>query len=153
MKLTVYILLSIILWFLSLHSSDAFFDYSISFLDTSNTAITYVSLISQFRHSRLFAISIGMLPLLLLFVQKKATLKKVEDSLKALAIILVCGFVAWALRIVQLSIQLQSLNNLHLSNELEYSYDAANLFFEVYLLIGFFIGAILCIYVFNKKIN
>jgi len=151
MKLTVYILVSIIIWFLSLHASDAFFDFSISFLDTSNTAITYVSPISQFQQSKLFAISIGMLPLLLLFVQKKATLNKVEDSLKALAIILSCGFVAWVLRIVQLNIQLQSLNDLHLSNELKYSYDAANLFFEVYLLVGFFIGAILCFYVFNKK--
>lgn len=150
-KTIIYICLSLAFGIIGLAYSKTFNAFSISLLDLSNISLRSFSMNSQFKSSVVFTVSIGMLPLFFLFIQKKANLNTFKESLMPASIILSCGFITWALRILHLNLQFKSYSNNLISNKAEFAYDTGTLFFGVYIFIGFTIGMIISIFLLRKK--
>jgi len=105
----------------------------------------------QFRSHILFSMSIGIIPLLYLIVNKLTKINFMKQGLISCGIIIVCGISLWQFRIFQLNNRFQKLSEFDIGNGIQVEMSFGSLDFELYLFIGFIIGTILSIFIFKNK--
>ncbi|ADY29292.1 hypothetical protein [Cellulophaga lytica] len=130
---------------------DYFLDFSLSQIANKNSQITSRTMSGQFYSHILFALSIGIIPLLYLIIKKMTKLNFMNQGLVSCGIIFVCGILLWQFRIFQLNNRLQKLSEFNIGNGIQTELNFDNLNFGRYLFIGFLIGTILSILIFKNK--
>ncbi|WP_432670570.1 hypothetical protein [Flavobacterium sp. SM2513] len=146
-----YLGLILILSIIGFLIRDYFFDFSFSQITNENTRIVSRNISGQFYSHILFAISIGIIPLLYLTIKKLTKLNFMNQGLVSFGIIIVCGILLWQFRIFQLNSRLQKLSEFDIGNGIQTELNFDNLNFGRYLFIGFLIGTILSILIFKNK--
>lgn len=146
-----YLGLILILFIIGFLIRDYFFDFSLSQITNENTRIVSRNISGQFYSHILFAISIGIIPLLYLTIKKLTKLNFMNQGLVSYGIMIVCGILLWQFRIFQLNSRLQKLSEFDIGNGIQTELNFDNLNFGRYLFIGFLIGTILSILIFNNK--
>ena len=130
---------------------DSFFETSFSQLKNGTIQLVSHTVGGQFYSQIVFALSIGIIPLLYLIVQKITKLKFMYHGLLSCVLILSCGIALWQFRILQLNNQLQKLSEFKLDNGVSMDLNIENLYFGRYLCIGFLVGTLISILVFRKQ--
>ncbi|KAA5825067.1 hypothetical protein FPF71_07675 [Algibacter amylolyticus] len=130
---------------------DYFFDISFSQIENENTQIVSRNMSGQFYSHIIFALSIGIIPLLYLIIKKITKLNFMKQGLISCGIILVSGILLWQFRIFQLNSRFQKLSEFDIGNGIQTQMDFDNLNFGRYLFIGFLIGTILSILIFKNR--
>ena len=146
-----YLVLILILSIIGFLIRDYFFDFSFSQITNENTRIVSRNISGQFYSHILFAMSIGIIPLLYLTIKKLTKLNFMNQGLVSCGIIIVCGILLWQFRIFQLNSRLQKLSEFDIGNGIQTELNFDNLNFGRYLFIGFLIGTILSILIFKNK--
>jgi hypothetical protein len=146
-----YLGLILILSIIGFLIRDYFFDFSLSQITNENTRIVSRNISGQFYSHILFAISIGIIPLLYLTIKKLTKLNFMNQGLVSYGIMIVCGILLWQFRIFQLNSRLQKLSEFDIGNGIQTELNFDNLNFGRYLFIGFLIGTILSILIFKNK--
>ncbi|WP_152536876.1 MULTISPECIES: hypothetical protein [Flavobacteriaceae] len=146
-----YLGLILILSIIGFLIRDYFFDFSLSQITNENTRIVSRNISGQFYSHILFAISIGIIPLLYLTIKKLTKLNFMNQGLVSYGIMVVCGILLWQFRIFQLNSRLQKLSEFDIGNGIQTELNFDNLNFGRYLFIGFLIGTILSILIFKNK--
>ena len=134
-----------------------FFDLSVSLVSDASLSLSYfenpkVRLVE----TTLFVVAIGVIPLLLLWVNKFARISSPKESLFISSIIIGFGIIFWLLRILYLRFTLASLQEkLRLAEftSLDHikwmSFDDTH--FETFPFAGLLIGTLLNLWIFKKK--
>ena len=133
-----------------------FFEFSFSQIATDNVEFVSRTLGGQFYSHILFALSIGIIPLLYLITKKVAKLNFMKQGLISCGIIIISGIIFWQLRLFQLKTKYQELSEYDIGNGIEVAINSADLNFENYLFIGFLIGTVASILIYkykNKKVT
>ncbi|MWW26912.1 hypothetical protein [Algibacter lectus] len=130
---------------------DYFFDFPLSQIANENTQIVRRNISGQFYSHILFALSIGIIPLLYLVIKKLTKLNFINQGLISCGIILVSGISLWQFRIFQLNNKFKKLSEFDLGNGIQTELNYDNLNFGRYLFIGFLIGTVLSILIFKNK--
>ena len=137
--------------------TNQFFDLSVSLVSDASLSLSYfenpkVRLVETI----LFVVAIGVIPLLLLRVNKSARISSPKESLFISSIIIGFGIIFWLLRILYLRFTLASLQEkLRLAEftSLDYikwmSFDDTH--FEIFLFAGLLIGTLINLWIFKKK--
>ena len=137
--------------------TNQFFDLSVSLVSDASLSLSYfenpkVRLVETI----LFVVAIGVIPLLLLRVNKFARISSPKESLFISSIIIGFGIIFWLLRILYLRFTLASLQEkLRLAEftSLDYikwmSFDDTH--FEIFLFAGLLIGTLINLWIFKKK--
>ncbi|WP_349664802.1 hypothetical protein IZU89_07690 [Cellulophaga lytica] len=146
-----YLGLILILSIIGFLIRDYFFDFSLSQITNENTRIVSRNISGQFYSHILFAISIGIIPLLYLTIKKLTKLNFMNQGLVSYGIMIFCGILLWQFRIFQLNSRLQKLSEFDIGNGIQTELNFDNLNFGRYLFIGFLIGTILSILIFKNK--
>jgi len=129
----------------------SFFDISLSLLNKKDVKIVSYTVSGQFRSHLIFALSIGIVPLLYIISDKISGLTSRNQTIATLGIIFGCGILGWQLRIVQLNYKLRRLSEYDFGDNIKSSMDFQNLNFGKYLFIGFLIGALVSTLIFKIK--
>lgn len=128
-----------------------FLDISLSQLTKRDVKIVSYTISGQFRSHLIFALSIGIIPLLHLVSKKISRLKSRSQEIATLGIICGCGILNCQLRIVQLNYQLKLLSEYDFGDSIKNSMNFQNLNFGMYLFIGFLVGALVSALIFKIK--
>jgi hypothetical protein len=146
-----YLGLILILSIIGFLIRDYFFDFSLSQITNENTQIVSRTISGQFYSHILFALSIGIIPLLYLTIKKMTKLNFMNQGLISCGIIIVSGILLWQFRIFQLNNEFQKLSEFDIGNGIQAQMDFNNLNLGLYLLIGFLIGTVLSILIFKNR--
>ena len=130
---------------------DYFFDFSYSQLSKENVRMVNRNISGHFYTHLLFAISIGIIPLLYLTIKKITKLNFMSDGLVSCGVIVVCGILLWQFRMLQLNSKYANLPELVTKKGIKFEMNTAELYFERYLFLGFIIGTIISILIFKNK--
>ncbi|WKB82947.1 hypothetical protein QYR09_07875 [Cellulophaga lytica] len=130
---------------------DYFFDLSLSQIANKNTQIISRTMSGQFYSHILFALSIGITPLLYLIIKKITKLNFITQGLISCGIIVISGILLWQFRIFQLNSRLQKLSEFDIGNGIKTELNFDSLNFGRYLFIGFLIGTVLSILIFKNR--
>ncbi|GAA4279173.1 hypothetical protein [Aquimarina mytili] len=150
-KILIYIGFIIVLTVIGFLIRGSFLDISFSQLNKRDIEIISYTMNGQFKSHLIFALSIGIVPLLYLISDKFSKLKSLNQTLATLGIIFGCGILSWQLRMFQLNNQLQRLSEFDLGNGIKNSMDFQNLSFGRYLFVGFLIGTLISVLLFRMK--
>ena len=156
-----YLFSIIVLLFIGLLISGPLFEFAYSEIENENIKIVDRNSDGQFLSHIVFALSIGITPLLYLIFKKKTKVCFFNRGLISYGIIIASGFSLWLYRILQLKNKSQTITDLYQGKETQNEFDFNSLHinnhnFEYYLLLGFIIGTILSIVIFrnlNKKVT
>ncbi len=118
-----YLGLILILFVIEFTIRDVFFDISISQLGYENIEIVSRNMSGQFYTHILFALSIGVIPLLYLIIKKVTKLNFINQGIISCGIIINCGILLWQFRIFQLNNQSQKLSELNIGNGIKMQMD------------------------------
>jgi hypothetical protein len=146
-----YLGLFLILSIIGFLIRDYFFDFSLSQITNENTQFISRNIREQFYSHILFAISIGIIPLLYLIIKKMTKLNFMNQGSVSCGVIVVCGILLWQFRIVQLNSRLQKLSEFDIGNGIQRELNFDSLNFGRYLFIGFLIGTVLSILIFKNR--
>jgi hypothetical protein len=130
---------------------DYFFKLSFSQIANEDTQIVSQNLSGQFYSHILFALSIGIIPLLYLIIKKMTKLNFMKQGLISCGIIIVSGILFWQFRIFQLNSKFQNLSEFDIGNGIQTQMGFDNLNLALYLFIGFIIGTVLSILIFKNR--
>lgn len=131
-----------------------FFDISFAQFESWRAMIFSTGSGFSFNVPLLFSLVIGSIPLLFLIVDKMAKLTSITQKLVSITIIIGFGILFWQLRILYLNKIMQRLLGSEIPETLDVSINLQTLHLEVFLLIGFLVGAVVSILVFkNKKLS
>ncbi len=130
---------------------DYFYEFSFLQLNVGNTLIVNQIFVGQFNSHILFALSIGLIPLLYLILKTTTNFNFKYQGFISSGIIIVCGIILWQFRIFQLNNQFQKLSEFQIENGIQTTMNFENLNFEHYLSLGFLIGAVLSILIFKNR--
>ena len=130
---------------------DYFFDASFSQISNNNVQVVSRNLSGQFYTHITFALSIGSIPIFYLIMTKMTNLFTIKHRLSAFGIIIVSGILLWQLRVYQLNSQSQKLSRLNISNEIKMQFDYEQLYFGIFLFVGFLLGTVLSILIFRNR--
>ena len=135
--------------------SEYFFNYSFSQITNESVKIFSSGLSGQFYSHILFALSIGITPLLYFFIKKITKIDLINKGLISYGIIIGCGILFWQYRIFQLKHRFQTISEFYKGNEIqtELRFDSLrldSLNFENYLFVGFLAGTILSTILFKS---
>ncbi|MFI2741471.1 hypothetical protein ACG2LH_01915 [Zhouia sp. PK063] len=157
MRKTFIYLALVIIFILSgflLHKS--FFEFSLALTTEYNIKMITTKMSYLFISQIFFAAVIGILPLLYLCVERLTKIKFLNQGLITCVIIVLCGILFWQLRIYLVGNELKKMTNYNLGNEIDISYDIENAKYNLFLLLGFGVGAVVSIFIYrnrNKKYN
>lgn len=101
----------------------------------------------------IYAIAIGIIPLLFIIVKRFATLKSINQRVITVMAIVIGGFLCWQIRLFQLKEVLRSSPEFRI-RERGTTIDHFNFeifYLERYLFLGFIIGGGISLYFFNKR--
>lgn len=146
-----YFLLTFLLVVVGFFIKDHFYELTFAQIHEQNIVLQSSTLSSQFFIHILFSLAIGSIPVFYLLVDKFAKLKNGKQSLSTMGIIVGVGILSWQFRIFQINFQLEKCSKLSIGNNIQNSIDYSKLHFGLYLLIGFFIGAVLSTLFFRVK--
>ena len=110
-----------------------------------------IGMVRSFKSNLIFAIVIGILPMIYVAINKLTRLKLLHQKLITIGIILSSGIIFWQLRIFQISKKMQQLSNLNLGEGIEHGGNFYYFNFEIYLFIGFLTGRLISILIFKRK--
>lgn len=144
-----YILLVVFLMTLGYFLMDFFVRASFYQIDTRGIRILSVKMSIQFFEKLIFPISIGLIPILYLVINKFVKLKK-SNGVKAIGIIVFCGLLFWKLRIIQLNNEFKRISMYSFDDPIIEWYSYGNLKFQAYLLFGFILGTLISILIFKS---
>lgn len=97
-------------------------------------------------------VAFGLLPLFHLLMVKASKLNTTIKHILSMALVLAFGLIFWRLRIFGLNTELEQLNEYITSNRLPLTPVAvSNLKFDIYLLMGFLVGALIAILIFRDR--
>ena len=130
---------------------DYFFDFSLSQIANENTQFVSRTTSGQFYSHILFALSIGIIPLLYLILKKITKLNFITQGLISCGIIVISGISLWQFRIFRLNSRLQKLSEFDIGNGIKTELNFESLNFGRYLFLGFLIGTVLSILIFKNK--
>ena len=135
---------------------DLFFNFSHSQIANDTIIIASRTVRGQFYSHILFALSIGIIPLLYLSIKKITKINFLNKGLISCGIIVACGILLWIFRIFQLKNRFQNISEFYNGSEIktELNFSTMNLNslnFRLYLFIGFIIGTIMSILIFKNK--
>jgi hypothetical protein len=146
-KILTHTGLAILLFVFGFVSSKGFTELSISLLDLNGINIAVTTIKSQFNESLLFSIALGIIPFILLTVNKifgsLSGLK--NDYLLPIGLIILTGTITWILRIFVLNNKIERMNSFDLGENIQQTLSFDTLNFSIYLLSGFIIGGIVSI--------
>ncbi|ADY28198.1 hypothetical protein Celly_0363 [Cellulophaga lytica DSM 7489] len=142
------VILLIIIGFL-LHKS--FFEFSIALTTEYNIKMITTKMSYQFISQISFALVIGILPLLYLCVEKLTKIKFLNQGLITCGIILLSGILFWQLRIYLVGAELKKMANYNSGNEMDISYNIQNVKYNLFLLLGFGVGAVISIFIYRNR--
>ncbi|KEY20178.1 hypothetical protein [Kaistella antarctica] len=152
-----YFFAALTLAFLAFVFTKQFFDLSVSLVSDASLSLSYfenpkVRLVETI----LFVVAIGVIPLLLLRVNKFARISSPKESLFISSIIIGFGIISWLLRILYLRFALASLQEkLRLAEYTSLDHIAWMSFddthFEIFLFAGLLIGTLINFWIFKKK--
>ena len=128
-----------------------FFELSLSQIANNNVEVVSRNMSGQFQSHIIFALTIGILPLLYLIIEKITKLELFKKGLIACGILLTSGVVLWQFRIYQLNTEVQKLSEYNIANDIKISLDYENLNFGRFLFLGFLIGTIISILLLRNK--
>jgi hypothetical protein len=148
-KILTHTGLAILLFVFGFVSSKGFTELSISLLDLNGINIAVTSIKSQFNESLLFSIALGIIPLILLTVNKiSGSLSGLKnDYLLPIGLIILTGTITWILRIFVLNNKIERINSFDLGENIQQTLSLDTLNFSIYLLSGFIIGGIVSIHI------
>ena len=147
-KYAVLIIISTILGYLTWN---AFFELSLTQLSNENINIVSRKISTILYLQSIFALSIGVIPLLYLILKKITNLKFITQGIISLTIIILSGISVWQLKILHLNIKIERLSELNFDKDIQNVMYADGLNFGIYLLTGFIIGTLLSILIFKKR--
>ncbi|WP_349663435.1 hypothetical protein IZU89_12555 [Cellulophaga lytica] len=104
----------------------------------------------QFISQISFALIIGILPLLYLCVQRLTKIKFSNQGLITCGIILLSGILFWQLKIYLVRDELKKMTNYNLGSEIDISYNIENAKYNLFLLLGFVVGAVVSIIIYKN---
>ena len=152
-KTLKYIVAILVLLVFGFFIRDYFLIFSFSQINNANFNKNDLihNLSGQIYFHLLFAFSIGLIPLFYLAIKKITKIKFISNGLISCILIVSCGVLAWQCRIYQLNRLLKTLSRFNMGRGSKSEMDLlGNLNFAPYILIGFFIGAILSFLIFRK---
>ncbi len=149
-KSILYIIMITILLSIGFLTWKYFLHISLNQLE-NNVSVASKELSGQFINHLIFALSLGILPVLLLAVKKVVKNKFKNQNLLSLGIIVGCGILMWQFRIFYLNLCTSSLSEIMMDNNIKIRLDFKNLNFETYLLYGFILGTVLSVLIFKRK--
>lgn len=126
-----------------------FFDTAFSQLIGQNIQIQIRNIGGAFQRRLFFALAIGAIPLLYFMVEKIAKLKLTKHQLYTITSILGFGIIFWQLKVFQVKMKIKLFSGFTLDDNIPMSMSIDEFNFERYLLLGFFIGALLSACVFR----
>jgi hypothetical protein len=146
-KILTHTGLAILLFVFGFVSSKGFTELSISLLDLNGINIAVTTIKSQFNESLLFSIALGIIPFILLTVNKiSGSLSGLKnDYLLPIGLIILTGTITWILRIFVLNNKIERMNSFDLGENIQQTLSFDTLNFSIYLLSGFIIGGIVSI--------
>jgi hypothetical protein len=148
-----YLGLTIILTIIGFVIRNYFFELSISQIASNNVEIVSRNMSGQFQFHIIFALTIGILPILYLIIKKTTKLVFINKGLIACGILIISGIVLWQFRIYQLNTEVQKLSQYNIGNDFKTPLDYENLNFSRFLFFGFLIGTIINILIFRNRIK
>lgn len=91
----------------------------------------------------IFAVALGSIPLLILAMRKILRLTEVKQTMFSLSAILVSGLIFWQYKVYSLNTRYEELNQVQTGIPMKYYFARENLNLEIYLFLGFVIGAVI----------
>ena len=128
-----------------------FFEFSIALTTKYNIKMITTKMSYQFISQISFAVVIGILPLLYLGVQRMTKLKFLNHGMATCGIILISGIVFWQFRIYLVGEELKKLARSDFGNEIEITYNIENARYNLFLLSGFVVGAVISIFILRDR--
>lgn len=154
MRKTFTYLALVIIFFISgllLHKS--FFEYSLALMTEYKINLTTTKMGHLFISQILFAAVIGVLPLLYLGVERLTKIKFIIRGLITCGIILLSGILFWQLRIYVVGKELRKIANHNFQSEIDISYNIENAKYNLFLFLGFSVGAVISIIIYRIRNN
>lgn len=151
-----YLGLILILFIIGFLIRKHFVEISFSQLKNDNVQIVNRTINRHFYSDIIFALSIGIIPLLYLIIKKITKLSFIMQGLISCGMIVLSGILLWQYRIFQLNLKFRKLSEYKLGNGIQSQMYSDNLNFELYLFIGFLFGTVLSILIFkniSKKVE
>lgn len=145
-----YLGLSLILLILGFLIQDHFLEFSLAQITNGDAQIVSQNINNPFYAHILFALSIGVIPLLYLIITKIRKLNFINRGFISCGIIILCGISLWQVRIFQLSRRLKEISKIGVNNSIQPKLNFDDLNFELYLFVGFLVGTILSILIFEN---
>jgi hypothetical protein len=146
-----YLGLTIILTIIGFVIRNYFFELSLSQIANNNVEIVSRNMSGQFESHIIFALTIGILPLFYLIIEKITKLVFIKNGLIACGILILSGILLWQYRIYQLNSEVQKISEYNIGNDFKTSLDYDNLNFSRFLFFGFLIGTIISILIFRNR--
>ncbi|RZT00143.1 hypothetical protein [Aquimarina brevivitae] len=146
-----YLLSTLALTVLGFLTSRWFMDISLWLVDHQHVDIVVTKMLRIFTSDLVFAVILGMLPLLFLVVDTLCGLKSLSQRLITIGFILGFGIITWLFRIVQLNTGFRQISKYNLGRDTVHALDAGSLQFKIFLVFGFLLGAVVSILVFREK--
>ena len=142
-KALIYIGLTIALIVVGFLTGQRFMNISISELNLNGISLVWKSLSGQFNQNLIFSIAIGLIPLLHFISSKFAKVNSIQSRIIVFVTIISSCIIFWQFRIIQLNRLFEKYNEFNTDKGIKNSYFSEDLNFGLFLMLGFFIGAII----------
>jgi hypothetical protein len=151
MKLLVYSLLVFVLFVLGYNYYEQFFLYSKSLLELENLSLDKRSITDKNNGAIVLGIVLATLPLFYLVIRKTTNLNSILGQGTSIFLIVVFGVLFWRLRIFGLNEEFRKLSDYVESFQTVPNVEIEYLKFDIYVLMGFIVGALITILLFRDK--
>lgn len=151
MKLLVYSLLVFVLFVLGYNYYEQFFLYSKSLLELENLSLDKRSITDKNNGAIVLGIVLATLPLFYLVIRKTINLNSILGQGTSIFLIVVFGVLFWRLRIFGLNEEFRKLSDYVESFQTVPNVENEYLKFDIYVLMGFIVGALITILLFRDK--
>ncbi|WP_370392449.1 hypothetical protein [uncultured Winogradskyella sp.] len=152
MRILYYALAIAACFVLGYSLNEFFFRYSKSLLVLGIVPLENRTIQDKDIGAIVLGLAFGLLPLFHLLMVKASKLNTAIKHSLSMALVLTSGLIFWRLRIFGLNTELKQLNDYIASNKLPLTPVAVtDLKFDIYLLMGFLVGALIAILIFRDK--
>jgi hypothetical protein len=151
MKIIRYIIGSLVTGAIGLYLADDFFNYSFALLKPGDVELEAADLYTSTSRIVITGVCFFSVPWLLFLVKKAAELKNGFQHLWSAILIVIFGFVFWRLRIVGLNSEFNKVTDYARLNGTQPKISVSYLEFEIYLLLGLIVGALIAILIFRDR--
>lgn len=151
MKLLIYGLLVLLLFVIGFSFYEQFFSYSKSLLGLEHLILEKRSVKDKNSGAIVLGIVLATVPLFYLFIRKTTELNSILKRCTSIFIVFVFGAVFWRLRIFGLNEEFHKLADLITPFDTIPNVEIQYLKFDIYVLMGFTVGALIAILLFRDK--